>query len=223
MFKNSRRMICIFIVSAAAAACGGGKGEASSSADAKVDLSAMDQLKGLSTELQGQLDALMAPINETDAVVEQLTSMPARLGVNASALMGMAKMTADSGQISISADFTADEAVRAEVEGVLTKLKGIVGGIQAIPENSKALGAKAAEALVMVPTLATKVTAEANVKISNPFAKAEEKAQAQADIQSLAQVQADVQGTIQQVQQKVMELPGLATSALAKLTTSFAI
>jgi DNA repair exonuclease SbcCD ATPase subunit len=213
----------VVVLAIAAAACGGSKGDASGSAEAKVDLSAMDQLKGLSADLQAQLDALMAPINEVDALVEQITSMPQRLNVNASALMGMAKATVDGGQVAISADFTADAAVRAEVEGVLGRLKAIVDGLKAIPENPKALAAKAAEAIVAVPALGAKVTAEANVKISNPFAKAEEKAQAQADIQSLAQVQSDVQGSIQQIQQKIMELPGLATSALAKLAAAFAV
>jgi hypothetical protein len=105
---------------------------------------------------------------------------------------------------------------------VLAKLKGIVDGLKAIPQNTQALAGKAAEALVKLPALGAQVTASATVKLNNPFGKAEEKAQAQADIQSLAQVQADVQGTIQQVQQKVMELPSLATSALAKLTAAFA-
>jgi len=222
MLGHQARGIVVLVFAIVAAACGGGKGEAKSSADAEVKVPAMDQLKGLSVDLQGQLDALMAPINEVDALVEQITSMPQRVGVDAKSLLGMAKATTENGQIAISADFSADAAVRAEVEGVLAKLKGIVDGLKAIPQNTQALVAKAAEALVKVPALGIAVQSEATVKASNPFGKPEEKAQAQADLQSLAQVQADVQGTIQSVQQKVMELPALATSALAKLTASFA-
>jgi hypothetical protein len=210
------------LVFALAAACGGKKGDAKSGDDAKDNRPAIEQLKGLSVDLQGQLDALMAPINEVDALVNQITSMPQRLNLNASELMGMFKATAEGGQVQLSANIEADAMAKAEVEGVLAKLKGIVDGLKAIPQNTQALAAKAGEAILKVPALGVAAQSELTVKVSNPFAKPEEKAQAQADLNSLAQIQADVQGTIQSVQQKVMELPALATSALAKLTASFA-
>jgi hypothetical protein len=222
MFGHQTRRIVVLVFAMAAAACGGSKGESKSSEDAKEKVPAMDQLKGLSVELQAQLDALMAPINEIDALVAQITSMPQRLNLNASELMGMCKATVDGGQVQLSANINADAMAKAEVEGVLAKLKGIVDGLKAIPQNTGALASKAAEALVKVPTLGVAAQTEATVKSTNPFSKPEEKAKAQADLQSLAQIQADVQGTIQQVQQQVMGLPALATGALAKLTAAFA-
>jgi hypothetical protein len=222
MFKSIMRIVFVLALTAIAAACGGGKGEVKSSADASVDLSAMDQLKGLSTDLQAQLNALMSPITEVDALVNDITSLPSRVGVNASSLLTSAKATVDSGQISLSADLNVDATAKAEIDRVFGHLQAVVAGLKAIPANAQALATKAGEALVKLPALATKVTAEANVKVSNPFAKPEEKAQAAADLQSLAQVQADVQGTIQQVQQQIMSIPALATSALAKLSASFA-
>ncbi|MCK9464072.1 MAG: hypothetical protein M0R80_31015 [Proteobacteria bacterium] len=218
--------IVVLAVALAAAACGGSKGEAKSSADAQAgaqaDVPAMDQLKFISTDLQAHLNALMAPINETDALIGQITSMPQRLNVNAKALMGMCKATLDNGQVQIAAEFNADAAVRAEVEGVMMRLKAIVDGLKAMPQNAQVLTVKAGSAVVAVPALGTKITAEATVKLNNPFGKPEVKAQAQADLQSLAQVQADVQATISQVQQQVMGLPAMATSALAKLAAAFA-
>jgi hypothetical protein len=222
MLGHQARGIVVLVFAIAAAACGGKKADSNSSADAEVKVSAIDQLKGISVDLQAQLDALMAPINEVDALVEQITSMPARLKLNASELMGMFKASADGGQVQLSANIEADAMAKAEVEGVLAKLKGIVDGLKAIPENTKLLAGKAGAALVAVPTLGVKAQSELTVKASNPFGKPEEKAQAQADLQSLAQIQTDVQGTIQGIQQKIMELPALATSALAKLTASFA-
>jgi hypothetical protein len=223
MSRQLSKTAAILAVALAAISCGGsGKGETKTAADATVDLSAMDQLKGLSTGLQAQLDALMAPINEVDGLVGDITSMPSRLGVNASSLLSSAKATVDGGQISVSADLNVDAAVKAEIDNVLARLQAVVAGLKAIPSNAQALAAQAGEALLKLPALGTKVSAEANVKIGNPFAKPEEKAQAQADLQSLAQVQADVQGAIQQVQQQIMSIPALATSALAKLSASFA-
>jgi hypothetical protein len=185
-------------------------------------LSSMDQLRGLAAGLEGQLNALMAPINEVDTMVTYVAEMPGRLGIDAGSLLSSAKATMDSGQISLSADLTSDAAVRAEIENVFLRLRWIVDGLKALPDNAQALAVKVGEALVKVPVLASKVTAEANVKAANPFAKPEVKAQAQADLQSLAQVQTDVRSSIQQVQQQIAGLPGLATQALAKLTASFA-
>ena len=224
MIRANAMRVAALSMAILVAACGGGKGGAGASgqAQAKADLSAMDQLKGLSADLQGRLDALMAPINEVDYMVSYLADMPARLGVDARSLLASARSTMDTGQISLSADLTSDAAVRAEIENVLARLRWIVGGLLAIPDNAKALATKAGQALVELPVLATRVTAEANVKIANPFAKPEAKAQAQADIQSLAQVQASVQKQIQDVQAKIMGLPALGTKALAKLTASFA-
>jgi len=69
--------------------------------------------------------------------------------------------------------------------------------------------------------MATRITTEANVKVSNPFAGAEAKAAAQKDIADVQQVQADVKHEIDAVQAKVTELPGLAAKALVKLEASF--
>jgi len=222
MFGHRASWFALLVLATVVSACGGSKGDAKASGDAKAEVPAIDQLKGISVGLQGQLDALMAPINEVDALVAQITSMPQRLGVNAKSLLSSAKATVDGGQIAISADLTTDAAIRAEVESVIMRLKAISDGLKAIPQNAQMLAGQAASALVAVPALGVKAQGEATFKASNPFAKPEEKAQAQADLQSLAQIQADVQNTIQQVQQKVMELPALATSALAKLTASFA-
>jgi hypothetical protein len=224
MLMTSAKRAAVLWIAIAAAACGGGKGSSNASGrtEAQADLSAMDQLKGLSADLEGQLNALMAPITEVDTMVSYVAEMPARLGIDMGSLVSSAKATMETGQISLSVDLTSDAAVRAEIENVFLRLRWIVDGLKAMPQNAKALATKAGEAIVKVPVLATRVTAEANVKVANPFAKPEVKAQAQADIQSLAQVQAEVQKSIQDVQQQIMGLPALATKALAKLTASFA-
>jgi len=222
MLGHRKNLCAVILLAAAVAACGGKKGDAKASGEAEVKVPAVDQLRGISVGLQQQLGALMAPINEVDQLIAYVTGMPQRLGVSASALLGSAKATMDSGQVQISADLTADAAIRAEVEGVIVRLKAITDGLKAIPQNAQALAGQAAQALVAVPALGMKAQSELTLKASNPFAKPEEKAQAQADLQSLAQIQADVQGTIQQVQQQVMGLPAMATGALAKLAAAFA-
>lgn len=217
--------VSVILLSAGIAACGGDKKETSTSADAaaEVDLDPIDELQGLSTSLQASVDALMSPINEVDGLINDITSLPTKLNLDAKSLMSMfsAQMSSD-GQIEVSAEITTDEAVKAELQGMLARLKAIVDGLKAIPVNTKAVGAQAAAAVVRVPALATKVTTTATAKVNNPFGKAEDKAKAQADLQAVAGIQANVQAQIQDIQKKVTEIPAMATSALAKLAAAFA-
>jgi hypothetical protein len=204
-------------------ACGGGNGgSGETSADAEADLSAMDQLNGLSVELQAGLDTLMQPINDTQSVIDDITSMPARLNIDAASLMSMASATMESGTVSIAADFNAEAAVRAEVEAVLTKLQGIVAGLKATPERVQQMSMTLAQATAKLPVLATQVTTSAQAKLANPLGSAESKAQAQADLNAVAGVQANIQAQISDVQAKVTGIPVMATEALAKLAASFA-
>lgn len=206
-------------------ACGGSKTKTNTSADAsaQVDIEPIDELQGLSSSLQASVDALMQPINDVDGLIDDITSLPTKLNLDAPSLMSMfsAQLSSD-GTVEVSADITTDEMARAEIQGILARLKAIVDGLKAIPENTKMVAAQAATAVVRVPALATKVTTSANAKLVNPFGKAEDKAKAQADIQAVAGIQAGVQAQIQDIQAKVTEIPALAASALAKLTAAFA-
>ena len=219
-----RKAIALSLGVMLAAACGGSKGgkDGETAAEAEVDISAIDQLKGLSTELQVGVDEMMQPITDSEAVVDQITSLPDRLDLDAQALMAMASATLENGTVEISTDLDLTAEARAEVEAVLTKLQAIVDGLKATPERAKALTAKAATAMAQVPVLATKVTTSAQAKLANPLGSAESKAQAQADIEAVAQIKGDVETQIADVQNKIAGIPAMATEALAKLTASFA-
>jgi predicted small secreted protein len=218
-------IIVSVLLTALLAACGGSKGgggDANASGEAKVELTGIQKLEKVSADLQAGIEQLMQPINDVHWVVDQLTSMPARLNIDAKSLMGMAKATMDSGQIAISADLNLAAEAQAEVQALLDRIRAIVAGLQATPERVKLLGAQAAAAMGQVPVLAMGITTAAQAKLANPLASAESKAQAQADLQAVVGVQASVEAQIQDVQNKIMGIPALATEALAKLAASFA-
>lgn len=223
------RIMISIAICASLVGCGGDKKssqtqtQADAAGGAQVEMSAMDKLNGLSAELQAGVDALMAPINETQQLIDHITAMPARLGIDAKSLMGMCSGTLQSGQVSFSADISADAAVQAEVHGVLERLNYIVAGLKAIPENVKALGQSAVSATAKVPVLATQVTTSANVTLANPFAKPEVKAQAQADMNAVNQVQAEVSAKVSEVQATIMGIPTMAIDALAKFAAAFTV
>ena len=217
----TRTLLIVFAAAFAVAACGGSSEETKTAAEAKGTLSATDQLKALSVDLQAGMDALMQPINDTESLVNDITNLPAKLNLNATTLMSMAKATLDSGTVSISADLNLDANAKAEVEATLNKLKGIVQGLKAVPDRVQGLAAKATAALAQVPVLTAQVTTSAQATMANPFASAESKTQAQAELNGVAQIQTDVNAQIQNIQKNIAEIPTLAASALAKLAASF--
>jgi len=202
------------------AGCGGSQKKTQTGAGA--ELTAMQELQAVSTDLQTGVDNLMAPINETQRIIDHITAMPGRLGIDAKSLMGMCKSSFQSGQLDFDANISAAAEVQAEVMGVLARLTHIVAELKATPQKVTALGQQAVEATAKVPVLATKIATTANVTLSNPFAAAEAKAQAQADMNAVNQVKGEVMAKISEIQTKVTGIPAMATEALAKLGAAFA-
>jgi len=155
-------------------------------------------------------------------VIDDITTLPDRLGMDASALMSMVGATMEGGEVSISADMNLDAEAKAELEAVMNRLKGIVEGLKATPDRVKVMMGRVTAATAEVPVLATEVTTSANLTLSNPLASDEDKAQAQADINNVAQIKGMVEAKIQEVQNQLANIPAMATEALAKLTASFA-
>jgi len=209
--------LCLLFVFAA---CGGSSTEAEEPEE--EDVPAIQQLENIATDLQAGVDELMQPINDTQAVIDDITTLPDRLGMDASALMSMVGATMEGGEVSISADMNLDAEAKAELEAVMNRLKGIVEGLKATPDRVKVMMGRVSAASAQVPVLATEVTTSANLTLSNPLASDEDKAQAQADINNVAQIKGMVEAKIQEVQNQLANIPAMATEALAKLTASFA-
>ena len=216
------RFVSLFTLALAAAACGGSKQEAKDAHTTAADLSPMDELKAIPTDLDAEVTALTKPIDETQAVIEQITSIPTRHKINAGEVMGMARGTLDGGKVEVSLKGDASAEAKAELKAALEHLAQVVVALKATPDRVASLTKKVAAATAKVPVLGTKITAEASVKASNPFASADSKAKAQADSQAVAKVQQDVTGKINEVQQKVTSIPASATGALGKLAAAFA-
>jgi hypothetical protein len=206
--------------------CGGGgaaSGEdpKSPSAKASIELSSMDELKAISTDLTAEVAALTKPIDDIQAAIDEIGALPKKHGIAASAVKALAKGTFENGTVDVKlkADVSAD--VKADVEASLKKLAGAVTALKATPDKVAALTTKVAAATAKVPVLASKVTATATATSANPFGGADAKAKASADLANVKQVQAEAMKSISDVQAKLAGIPALATSALAKASASF--
>jgi hypothetical protein len=196
------------------------KGTTNPDEAAEGEVDPLEELKAIPTQVQAEVDVVLQPITDVDVVIDQVTSMPQTLGLDAASLRGLAKASLENGQVSVDLDIAAE--AKAEVEAVLVKITGIVTGLEETPERVKtatgnivALGTKATG-------LVTKLTAQYQAKLSNPLLKADAKVKLQADLATVVQLDADIKGTITDAKATVMSLPDKGKDALVKLTAAFA-
>jgi len=201
--------------------CGGG-GEAKSPSGEKAEVSALEELQAMPKEINAELTALTKPIDDAAEVIEQLTSIPKRHGINAGELASMAKGTFDNGTVKVELKGDVKAEAKAEVEAALNKLKTVVAGLKAIPEKAAAMTPKLVAATAKIPVLATKVSTGATLAVSSPFASGETKAEANGDLAAVKTAQADASKAVSDAQAKITNIPALATGALGKLGASFA-
>lgn len=202
--------------------CGKAEQGSTTASEEAVALPPMQQLKGLSDQLRADLNSVMQPIQEVESIVNDAATMPARLQLNVSALSSVLSAKVSGTEASLSADLAGRPEVKAEIDALCGRVDATVKGLKEIPARVGHLVKRCGETLVMVPVLATKVTTSANMTMSSPFASAEAKATAQADLAAIVTVKTDIETTIREVQTQISALPNLATDALAKLSMSFA-
>jgi hypothetical protein len=197
---------------------GCGSKDPSTAADAKGDQSPVDQLKGITDSISADVDALMQPINDVDAVVAALDALPKKYGMKPGDLKVMAKSAFDGGDVTISANISPD--AKDDVVALLAKIKDIATSLKSTPDKAQALVAKLPGAVAQVPVLYGKAQASLQVKANNPFGNADEKAKAKTDLADLDKVKVDVMTKIDTVKSTVMGLPDKATQAVAKLKSA---
>lgn len=209
-------------VSVLSVACGGSSNDSKTAASASASATPLEELQGIPKDLNADVADLTKPIDDTQAVIDQIGAIPKKYGITAGDMAAMCKATINDGSVDVKVNGDVSEDAKAEIKAALTKLKGVVAGLKATPDKVVALGKKAAVDTAKVPVLATRVTTEATATSANPFGSADSKVKAKAELDSVKQVQADVSQSITDVQTKITNIPGMATTALAKLTATLA-
>ena len=201
-------------------ACGGGTKNAEAGGEA--DVSAMQELEGMSADLKTQMETARAPIDKVDPLVTDVQAMPGNLGISDAELRAACMATLETGQINLSGELATNAEAKAEVESLLNQVQTLKADLMATPDNAKALLTTAGEATAKLPVLASKASSEAQAKINAPVGvTAEAKAEAQAQLDSLETVKADIATQIDSAKALSSELPQMATEAMAKLTAAF--
>jgi hypothetical protein len=184
------------------------------------DVDPLAELQTIPERIQAEIDLVLQPITDVDVVIDQVTTMPTRLGVDASGLTSLAQASLSDGQVEIDLDVEAD--AKAEIEGLIETIQGIAVGLKETPEratnatkNIVTLGGKAA-------ALAAALTGKYQAKLANPLLKAEKKAELQAELDLVIKLDGEIKGMVNEAKSTVTALPAKGTEALAKLTAAFA-
>jgi hypothetical protein len=187
---------------------------------AEGDVDPLAELQSIPDRIQAEVDHVLQPITDVDVVIDQVTTMPSRLGLDAGGLTSLASASLSDGQVEIELDLEAD--ARAEVEALVETIQGIAIGLKEMPQratnaskNIVTLGGKSA-------ALAAALTAKYQAKLANPLLKADKKAELQAELDTVIKLDAEIKGIVDDAKATVTSLPAKGTEALAKLTAAFA-
>lgn len=219
-----KRLLSILVLGTLATApmgCGNkDKGTNSPDEAAQEDADPMVELQAIPEKVQAEIDLVLQPITDVDVVIDQLTSIPTRYGMNAADLTAMASAKFDGGTVEFNADISAD--AKAEIETMLGTIEGIALGLKETPARAKTATANIAELGVKATGLVAKLQSSLQAKLANPLLKADKKAELQAELDVVIKFDADIKATIGDAKQTVMGVPKKGTEALAKLTAALA-
>jgi hypothetical protein len=187
---------------------------------AESDVDPLEELQSIPGQIQAEVDVVLQPITDVDVVIDKIAAMPSELGVDATALRGMCKASLSGEGAELDVDIDAD--AKAQVQAVLETVKGIGAGLKETPARAKTATANIVKLGTKATGLVTKLQTKYQAKLANPFTKAEEKAQIQAELDLVLEADADIKATVGEAKQTVMSLPKKGGEALAKITKAFA-
>src|SRR5262245_57979639 len=78
------------------------------------DKDPLAELQGIPDQIKAEVDGVLKPITDVDVVIDQVTTMPDRLGIDAKGLRAMASASLTNGEVAVNIDIAAD--AKAEVE-----------------------------------------------------------------------------------------------------------
>lgn len=214
------RSLCVALL-ALPAGCGKkDKGTENPDDAADSDVDPLVELQAIPDEIQAEIDLVLQPITDVDVVIDQVTTIPTRLGVDAAGLTAMVKASFDNGTVSVDMDVDAD--VKAEIETLLNTVTGIAVGLKETPERAKNASVKIVGLGAKATGLVAKLTAKLQGKLANPLLKADAKASIQADLDIVMKLDGDIKAMVGDAKATVTGLPSKGIEAAAKLTAAFA-
>jgi hypothetical protein len=198
------------------AACGGGAASTDAPKDAdsakKDDTSSgsgstkssddpVAQLQDISDGVQKQVDVVLQPIKDSDAVLDSVASLPKDLKTTLKSKVDPKKVMAEAKKILAgkAADLDAlklEDEAKAKVQERFDKLKVLYDSVTNLDTALKDLGTKISDASTQIPQVGGKAITKIKVTLKNPVLSGDAKKKAEDD-------QAKIQGIMDGFKDKV--------------------
>jgi hypothetical protein len=220
----------VLALAAATPACGGGgsdpktpDGEAKPGEESSGD--PVTDLKNISEGIQKEVDKVLQPIKDFDAVLDSIAKIPADLKaakskVDPKKLMAELKKVLDGADPELEALKLEDDAKKMVTERI-DKVKALVKSIKEVDTAVKDLGTKIGEAILKVPQVGAKAVAKAQLALKNPLAAAADKDKAKKDVADIEAIISGFKTKAEGWQKEITELPGKVKELPAKLAKGF--
>jgi hypothetical protein len=195
--RSSLMSALVLVLASTMVACGGGaaaSGDAPKDGDsAKKDDDASSgtddpvaQLQVISDGLQKQVDVVLQPIKDSDAVLDSLASLPKDLKTSLKSKVDPKKVMAEAKKILAGKapdldTLNLEPDAKAKVQERFDKLKALYDAVTNLDAAIKDLGTKISDAGTQIPQVGGKAIAKIQVTLKNPLASGDAKKKATDD------------------------------------------
>ena len=180
-------------------------------------VSAYEQLQGLSTELQNQLDQTMAPITLADEIISDFESLPKALNLSPKQFKGVIN-TALQGVVKLPEGISDEPANK--LNDFARKLSQFKTGILATPDQATALVIQISEGIIKVPVLVTEIETKAKSPVVPMVFSKKDKAKAEKEASEAKKLSENVIAQLNDMKTKALELPNQATGSITKFSNA---
>jgi|GEM_PF-2890009 len=190
--------------------------------DAEADVDPVEALKATPDRIKAEIDMVLQPIDEAEALMAELETMPERYNISAADFKGLVQASFDSetGTVEISADLGIAADAQADLLAQLTALRELKMKLAATPETVKVAAENIATIGVETIGLATKTAASLQAKAK--VAIGNKKAEVEAQLQEVLGLKDQLMTELEAAKSEVTELPARAAEVGAKFSASFA-
>ncbi|MBC8069289.1 MAG: hypothetical protein IAG13_13215 [Deltaproteobacteria bacterium] len=178
----------------------------------------LTELTRIPDVVEAEVKLVLGPIHDVDRVLEQLSTMPDRLGIDAKGLRALAAASLQGGKVTVDLDLSAE--ARAEVETLLGTVREIGEGLRETPARVAGSSATIAAQAAKAASLVGKLNASYQAKLMSPFTAAQEKERIRGQIDQVAHIHVEIKAVVGEAKSTVVELPARTKAALAKLTNA---
>lgn len=203
----------VLVASVGLVACGGG-GKSKSDGSAKKG-DAFTQLQAIPGEIDAELQSVTAPIDQVDAMLAQMKTLPQQLNVSEGEFSEIINTALTSQAIAIPDSVQGKQ--REELTAFIENFSTFRGNLFATPDRAQQMISSLAATTTRIPALATTASADAATTLVNPLASKKDKDKAKQRQEDVKRLQTEAQQAVTDAQTKVGGVPARATEATVKL------